>query len=243
MKLMDINTWEKWYEKILNDLGFSRECDEYCAEILNKILKKNDGLSRDELYQLIHEKKNTDKAIVFGGGPSIKKDIEKLKDYNLDEYVLISADGTTTALLEENIIPDIIVTDLDGKISDLLIANSQNCIFVVHSHGDNIDNVKKYTKVLNNVLGTTQSIPLEKVYNFGGFTDGDRCVFLAIELDFKKILLAGMDFGDKITKYSRPNIKNDIEIGDEVKRKKLKYGEELVDWVKNNENVEISKIN
>ena len=67
MKLMDINTWEKWYEKILNDLGFSRECDEYCAEILNKILKKNDGLSRDELYQLIHEKKNTDKAIVFGG--------------------------------------------------------------------------------------------------------------------------------------------------------------------------------
>lgn len=40
-----------------------------------------------------------------------------------------------------------------------------------------------------------------------------------------------MDFGNIVTKYSRPNIKDDLEVADEVKQKKLKYAEKLTEWI------------
>jgi uncharacterized Rossmann fold enzyme len=92
-------------------------------------------------------------------------------------------------------------------------------------------------------MGTTQSIPEGKLYNFGGFTDGDRAIFLAVELGAEKIFLAGMDFGTMVTKYSRPNINEDIEIADEIKQKKLKYAEDLTNWISENENVDLIKLN
>lgn len=91
-------------------------------------------------------------------------------------------------------------------------------------------------------MGTTQSKPLKNVYNFGGFTDGDRAVFLAIKLGAKKIILAGMDFGEKITKYSRPKLSRDVEEADEIKKLKLKYAEKLIEWIVDNKNVEIKKL-
>ena len=237
---MDINEWEIWYTKILDDFGFSREGDEKTADILNNILDKKGCLNIDDLYDYVLEKTLSNNYIVFGAGPSLKSNIIKIKnDYDLNNYILIAADGATTALLEEDIIPDIIVSDLDGKISDLLIANSQKIVFAVHAHGDNEAKIKTYTNILNNVFGTTQSIPEGNLYNFGGFTDGDRAIFLAVELGAEKILLAGMDFGTKVTKYSRPNIKEDIEDADEIKQKKLKYAEELTNWIKNNEDSEL----
>jgi uncharacterized Rossmann fold enzyme len=182
--------------------------------------------------------------MVFGAGPSIKKHIKYLKTHNkkFKDYTMIVADGATSALLEEDIVPEIIVTDLDGKIDDLLIANSKGTIFVIHGHGNNIDLIKKYTNSFNKVLGTTQSIPLENIYNFGGFTDGDRAVFLAEFLGAKKIVLGGMDFGKYVTSYSRPNIKKNVEIADDIKIKKLEHGEKLVNWIKQNKDVHISSI-
>ncbi|GAA5818156.1 MAG: 2-amino-4-hydroxy-6-hydroxymethyldihydropteridine diphosphokinase [Methanobrevibacter sp. CfCl-M3] len=182
--------------------------------------------------------------MVFGAGPSIKKHVKYLKTHNkkFNDYTIIVADGAISALLEEDIVPEIIVTDLDGKIDDLLIANSKGTIFVIHGHGNNIDLIKKYTNSFNKVLGTTQSIPLENIYNFGGFTDGDRAVFLAESLGAKKIVLGGMDFGKYVTSYSRPNIKKNVEIADDIKIKKLEYGEKLVNWIKQNKDVHISSI-
>ncbi len=238
---MNIDEWENWYNKILNDFGFSKDNDEETAKILDTILGEN-ALTIEELQTLISEKKSTKEFIVFGAGPSLKKDIIKIKNEGLVDNILVAADGATTALLEEDLIPDIIVTDLDGKIDDLLTANQKNSIFIVHAHGDNEENITKYVKILNKVLGTTQSKPYGKLYNFGGFTDGDRAIFLTLELNAKKILLAGMDFGEYVTKYSRPKIENDIEKADDIKQKKLKYAEELVEWIKQNENVELKKI-
>lgn len=237
---MDINEWEIWYKNILNDFGFSREGDEKTADVLNDILDKKGCFDIDDLYDYVTKKTLSKNFIVFGAGPSLKSNISQIKkDYNLNDYILISADGATTALLEEDIIPDIIVTDLDGKISDLLIANAQGAIFAVHAHGDNEDKIITYTNTLKNVFGTTQSIPERNLYNFGGFTDGDRAIFLAVELGAKKILLAGMDFGNIVTKYSRPNIKDDLEVADEVKQKKLEYAEKLTEWIEKNEDVEL----
>ncbi|MBU4342157.1 MAG: MAF flag10 domain containing protein, partial [Candidatus Altiarchaeota archaeon] len=41
-----------------------------------------------------------------------------------------------------------------------------------------------------------------KVHNFRGFTDGDRAAFLADRFGAELIVLAGMDFGDEIGKFS-----------------------------------------
>jgi len=93
-------------------------------------------------------------------------------------------------------LPDVIVTDLDGILSDILAANEQGSAVVVHAHGDNIPALEKYVPRLTRVLGTTQAEPIEGIYNFGGFSDGDRCVFLAKSFGAGNINLIGFDYDD-----------------------------------------------
>ena len=97
---------------------------------------------------------------------------------------------------------------------------------VVHGHGDNIPMLEQVVPQLVNPIGTTQVQPRPNVYNFGGFTDGDRAVFLATEMDARLIVVAGMDFGLKIGKYSK-----DKPRSISVKRKKLAMGKALLEWL------------
>ena len=234
---MEFGLWEKYYIEILDDFGFSREDDEKSAKLLDEILSTEGCLSLNDLAEIVGF---SDKFIVFGAGPSVKEHILDLKEnYDLKEYVLVAADGATTALIEERISPDIVVTDLDGNIDDILLANLRGANIVIHAHGDNIERIASLSSFFNNVLGTTQAQPVGNIYNFGGFTDGDRAIFLAVALGASQIILAGMDFGDIVTKYSRPNLETDLSPADEFKKKKLVYAEKFTNWVIDNENVEI----
>ena len=177
------------------------------------------------------EKKDTSKFIVVGAGPSIKKHIKYVKEnYDLNDYLIVSADGATTAMLEDDLVPDIVATDLDGKMEDLLAANSLGSYFVIHAHGDNEPLIDKWTTSFDKILGTTQSKPVGHLYNFGGFTDGDRAMFFAIALGCEEMVLAGMDFGTTVTKYSRPNIEGATGPADEIKTKK-RFGERHIKTV------------
>lgn len=237
---MEFGEWEKFYNNILNDFEFDKQDDIDSSKILDDLLFSQGCLSLEDLYQKIHNCRDTSKFIVFGAGPSLKDTIIKLKEeIDLDEYILIAADGATTALIEERLIPDIIVTDLDGRIDDILLANSKDSSIVVHAHGDNSENILKYVPFFDNVLGTTQSEPHGNVYNFGGFTDGDRAIFLAVALGASEINLVGMDFGDVVTRYSRPNNPRFLMKADETKKRKLEYAEELTNWINENENVDL----
>ena len=234
---MEFEVWEKYYKEILDDFGFSREGDESSAKILDGILSKEGCLTLDDLSQIVGF---SDKYIVFGAGPSLKKQIQEIKkEYDLKNFVLVAADGATTAMIEEKLVPDIIVTDLDGKMDDILLANLKGANIVVHAHGDNIDNVINYTPFFNNVLGTTQAQPFGNLYNFGGFTDGDRAIFLSCALGASEIILVGMDFGDIVTKYSRPNLPDIVGEADDIKKKKLEYAEFFTNWIIDNEDVKI----
>ena len=237
---MDFGLWEKYYNEILNDFGFSRENDEKSAKLLDEILSTEGCLRLDELAEIVSF---SDKFIVFGAGPSLEEHIGLLKkEYDLKNYILVAADGATTALINERISPDIVVTDLDGKIDDILLANLRGANIVIHAHGDNISKIASLTSFFNNVLGTTQAQPVGNLYNFGGFTDGDRAIFLACALNASEITLAGMDFGDMVTKYSRPDLKNKVIPADEFKKKKLAYAEKFTQWICDNENVDIVKL-
>lgn len=234
---MEFGLWEKYYTEILEDFGFSRKNDEESAKLLDEILSTEGCLTLDDLSQIVGF---SDKFIVFGAGPSLNEHIEMLKkDYDLKDYVLVAADGATTALIEQKVAPDIVATDLDGKLDDILLANIRGANIIVHAHGDNIDKIATVTSFFNNILGTTQAQPVGNLYNFGGFTDGDRALFLAVALGASEIILAGMDFGDMVTKYSRPNIEKDVEKADDFKKKKLMYAEKFTQWIIDNEDVDV----
>ena len=234
---MEFGLWEKYYKEILDDFGFSRSGDEESAKLLDEILSTEGCLTLNDLAEIVGF---SDKFIVFGAGPSLKNHVLMLKEnYDLKDYVLVAADGATTSLIEEKISPDVVCTDLDGNIDDILLANLRGANIAIHAHGDNIDKVASLSSFFNNVIGTTQAQPMGNLYNFGGFTDGDRALFLAVALGASEITLAGMDFGDKVTKYSRPNM--DVKVGDadEFKRKKLMYAERFTNWIIENESVDV----
>jgi hypothetical protein len=96
---------------------------------------------------------------------------------------------------------------------------------IVHAHGDNAEKIH-LVKDFKNCIGTTQTKPVGKVHNFGGFTDGDRCVFLANHFKAKKIILLGMDFGTRIGKYSKATVVNRT-----IKIAKLRRGKKLLKWL------------
>ncbi|MDD1659113.1 MAG: hypothetical protein LUP92_02550, partial [Methanomicrobiales archaeon] len=56
--------------------------------------------------------------------------------------------------------------------------------------------------------------PLPHIHNFGGFSDGDRAVFLALGLDAGEVVIAGFDLDD-------PSV-------NPVKRKKLLWARTLL---------------
>ncbi len=205
---MDFKQWEPIYEEILKDFGWRRERDEEGARVLSRLLyRKSIDLN------IFIDKIQGKKILVCGKASTLSSDIDKI---DRAEYVIIAADGATSILLRKGIIPDIIVTDLDGNMHDEIEASRRGALMVVHAHGDNMDRLSVVDK-FKNVIGTTQSAPLDNIYNFGGFSDGDRCVFLAHSFGARSITLAGFDFEDeKVT---------------EIKKKKLKWARKLIGMI------------
>ncbi|MBO61762.1 MAG: MAF flag10 domain containing protein [Verrucomicrobiales bacterium] len=214
---MMILGWKRRYQSILKELSYSEKKDKESAVILDSILKKNSN--NQKITKLIQGKT----VFVIGSGPSLSFAIPKLKKFK--KSIKIAADSSLKPLLENGIIPDIIVTDLDGDEDAIKKLSKKKSIFVIHAHGDNIKKLQM-VKEIKNCIGTTQTTPFNKIQNFGGFTDGDRGVFLASHFEAKKIILFGMDFGKQIGKFSNTK-KSDRD----TKLKKLKIGEELLIWL------------
>jgi uncharacterized Rossmann fold enzyme len=221
--------WERWkpfYLRIVREMGYSVEGDRKAAQILRTLLIEGDEyLLREELAAVVGKK-----VYVFGAGPSLER---ALGEFDFSDGTLIAADGATSALLENGLVPDIIVTDLDGRFPDLKIANDRGSFMAAHAHGDNIDKLTAYVPLFSRILGTCQTEPLDIVYNFGGFTDGDRAAFLAEELGAREIVLVGFDFGETVGRWSKPGLKEHSPVW-ESKRKKFRFAEELLEWLKNN---------
>ena len=214
---MMISGWEERYLLILKELGYSQKKDRESAIILDSILKKTNTTGK--ILKLIEGKT----VFVIGSGPSLSNAIPKLK--KLKKSIKIAADSSLKPLVDNGIIPDIVVTDLDGDENTIKKIAKTKSIFIIHAHGDNIEKLELVKKI-RNCIGTTQSNPFNKIQNFGGFTDGDRGVFLANYFGAKKIILFGMDFGNRIGKFS--NTKNSDR---KIKLKKLEIGENLLIWL------------
>jgi hypothetical protein len=186
---MQFAVWEPIYRSILQDFGFSGKRDEEAAELLAGLL-----FNREPPLPAVESVVRGRRVVVFGNAPSLKAELDSLQE---KDAAFLAADGATSVLLERGILPDVVVTDLDGPFPAILKANLQGCVVVVHAHGDNLDALNRYVPQLVRVIGTVQCRPLPGLCNFGGFTDGDRCVFLARELGAASIKLVGFDFEDE----------------------------------------------
>jgi len=214
---MRLKGWGKKYTEILREFQYSRGKDAQSARILNSILRTKFPLKK--LEKMI--KNQT--IFVIGASPSLNQSMPLLKKYK--KITKIVADGATKALIENKIKCNIVVTDLDGDQKFLKKASRENAIMIVHAHGDNINKLYLASN-FKYCLGTTEGKPFGNIHNFGGFTDGDRCVFLAKHFGAKKIILFGMDFGTKIGKYSKNKVINRT-----IKIRKLRRGKKLLEWL------------
>ena len=208
-----IRGWTRQYARIRKEFGYKEHEDLRAARRLNKIIQKQDLAKLKTL--------KASPVFVIGSGPSLKFAIPILKKYK--KIIKICADTALEELVKNKIHPEFIVTDLDGNLN--LIKNaSKSSTIIVHAHGDNIQKLE-IAKNFQNVIGTTQTKKTGKITNFGGFTDGDRCVFLASSFEASKIFLFGMDFGPKIGTYSKTK-KSERKI----KLKKLEFAKMLLEW-------------
>ncbi|MCK9566907.1 MAG: DUF115 domain-containing protein [Methanothrix sp.] len=186
---MQFATWEPIYQSILQDFGFSPCLDVEAAKLLAELLRDREPLlCAAEAIVAGH------RAVICGNAPSLEAELIGLQERGA---VFLAADGATSVLLRNGIVPAIVVTDLDGPFPAILKANQMGSIVVVHAHGDNLDALNRYVPLLERIIGTVQCRPPPGLYNFGGFTDGDRCVFLAKELGAASIKLVGFDFEDE----------------------------------------------
>jgi len=214
---MTIRGWKTQFKEIRKEFGYLEKDDLISAKKLDSLLKGKN--SKRQFQNMIRGKT----VFIIGAGPSLTRSLKYIKKSK--NVTKIVADGAVRALLEKNIKPDILVTDLDGDLKSIEKIGKTRIPIIVHAHGDNYEKLE-IVKKLKNVTGSTQTRKIGKIENFGGFTDGDRCVFLAEYFNANKIVLIGMDFGQKIGKYSKHRI-----VDRKIKIKKLKFGKKIVEWI------------
>jgi uncharacterized Rossmann fold enzyme len=182
---MNFPEWEPHYREILEYFGFDRAEDEQAAEILSSLMVRDDI---DRLRARVQEETVT----VCGNAPCLKDQISFITG------VVLAADAAAEVLDSRGVRPDAIFTDLDGATDHFLDMNRDGTIVVVHAHGDNIPLLKHWVPRFSGpIVATAQSAPLPRVYNFGGFTDGDRAVFAADALGAAEIRILGFDLDDR----------------------------------------------
>jgi len=206
---MDFEKWEPYYIQILKDFGYDRGKDEESARLLDATLA-GDRISTRELERMIAGQE----VFVAGNAASLKDELGS------SSGLLIAADEAASVVMRAGEAPDIVVTDLDGDVKDQIKANVRGAVAVIHAHGDNMAAVRRWAPLFRGrVVATTQASPFVKVHNFGGFTDGDRAVFLAHHFRASRIRLLGFDFVHPSPKDERP----------EVKIRKLAWAKRLIE--------------
>lgn len=253
---MEYSKWEPFYKQIVEDFEYDEEEDFNAGKVLDGLLEKVDTKANfDSVFNLI----NGQDVYIFGGGPSLKKDIQRIfKRNDLDfelppeeaegrpepktpkelgfDQIFVAADIATSGLMDMGIVPDVIVSDLDGIVEDLIEANKIGAKMIVHAHGDNQDKLNEFVpKFEGELVGTMQAEPsaFEKVVNVGGFTDGDRAVYLADHLNAKNILLIAFNFRSPSRKKGEPEPEEEDEEM-RVKAKKLTWANVLIAMLDNN---------
>ncbi len=209
---LEFQKWNEQYKTILDIFNYDPLKDQKSCQILSSRLGRPPELA-------ILDKFRGRECVVIGNAPGMQEAVD-----SLPEGFTIVAGSAIKGYHSRRGIPDILVTDLDHDRELTEICMNSGSIVFIHAHGDNIDLISSFPiNPEKNVIGTCQCRPETNTFNFGGFTDGDRGVFVADYLNSPKISLVGFDF-------------NDVREGSiekrNTKKKKLKVAENLIDNLK-----------
>ena len=203
---MELQRWEGIYEEILRDMGYDRSSDESSARLLKTLTQMSDLIDDDDVYDLMRDTV----AIIGPAEPDLS---------GLDGKTVIAA-GSATETVMKALVPDIVVTDLDGDIQSQIEASDRGAITFIHAHGDNSDLIMRYAKEFRGpIVLTTQATPDNVIRNYGGFTDGDRAVCIARHFGASEKELRGFDF-------DVPTIKDGSD--PETKKRKLAWAKRII---------------
>ncbi len=129
------------------------------------------------------------------------------------------------------------MTDLDGLSPERLeLFLSSGVMLAIHGHGDNIEKLQAIESLLqqsSRIIATTQVKPHFPIINPGGFTDGDRGLYLCHHLapSDKPFFLFGYDFGSEIGEFSKESFESNLPMTPQ-KHLKMQLCHQLIETLK-----------
>ncbi|MGA7923081.1 MAG: 6-hydroxymethylpterin diphosphokinase MptE-like protein [Thermoplasmata archaeon] len=218
---VEYEEWARIYQQIQDDFGFPFSREQDSAEALRAQLSPR---ARHGIQPAIARRLEGHDVIVVGLAPGAGAPPVWRLSPTSHPRSLVAADGAAAICLDAGLVPDIVVTDLDGPVPSEVLANARGSIAVIHAHGDNQPAIERWTSEFSGeVQGSWAGPPSPDLLNVGGFTDGDRAAFLAEHFGALRVVLWGFDF----THPSEDEIGKDVE----RKRKKLKWAENLLTFL------------
>jgi hypothetical protein len=182
---MRFEAWEPVYESILADFGYPREGDERARDAIATYATP---------FDFGRLAAAGDVVAVVGAAPSLPEEVDRVGDADL----VFAASTAADVVRDAGFAIDLHVTDLDKNPETARDLTAAGVPVAAHAHGDNLDLVAEWMPQLEaaDTIATTQASPVDAVYNFGGFTDGDRAAFIADELGAAELRFVGWDFDD-----------------------------------------------
>ena len=177
---MKLQEWFEIYYQILSDFGFDEKMDQESAKLMHK-LAGGKLLDKSEIERIVNGKN----VSVIGGA---------ITSYVEDEVIITAGKSILRWMKMSSRVPDIHVTDMEESADILSFIQKKGCLLVLHAHGDNIERIRDVIPRVESFVGTTQHRPFNRIYNFGGFTDGDRAVLIAKRFGARRIRLHGFSF-------------------------------------------------
>lgn len=200
---MEYDDWSPIYDAILADFGFDRAADEHARDVIAEYATPFDMSRLDVAGRTV---------AIAGGADTLTDETEVAADADV-----VFAASTAADILDHAGVPvDLLVTDLDKNPDTVRRYTHDGIPVAAHAHGDNIPLVREWVPRFDAdyVLATTQCEPVDSVYNYGGFTDGDRAAYLADAFGAAELRFPGWDFDD-------PSV-------DGMKAQKLAWAERLL---------------
>ncbi len=208
---MEWAEWEPLYHRIMDDLGFDVRADVESAEILSRAVVSKRIPKYCTIVEMLGQR-----VSIIGAAESLEDDIGTLSE----EYTTISAGSATARLMKIGIVPDMLVTDLDGDVDYEIEAIEKGTLAFIHAHGDNMARISEVVPRLTKpFVPTVQCKPFGNIYNFGGFTDGDRAVLIASHFGVKHIRVVGWDLDHPYPKEGSDPV---------MKSKKMNWARKIV---------------
>jgi uncharacterized Rossmann fold enzyme len=188
------------------DLGYDEAMDHEAGVRLSMLMGRCGTVDPEGLRVILGGK-----ATVVAKGPSLRRHLDELEGWR----PLVSAGSATATLAQNGILPDVVVSDLDGDIYAEIEANEAGAMCFLHAHGDNLDLLGNVARYARGIVPTMQSGVVDGVWNFGGLTDGDRAVELTRHFGAREIRLVGFDL-------------DWLESDSAIRRKKIDWAKRII---------------